>query len=273
MIPVTCHKSHLLRICPVVALVRSVSNRRPVGNPTVMDEHRTAVMDIRPASDNANATSEPGREIDLGRRGTGAEADEPESGIDGRHLRRQRNIEAVLDAVIDLSQDGVMNPSWEASGAAAGVSARSIQRYFPARSDLMSAALDRVMDRTDPIVRLDDVGEGPLERRIVQYVDRRIDLHQSFGPLVRSAFRQHCEVRHPSVVAAQKLLREQIEAQFAPELDQMNDDVRRRIVALLDVAFQFEGVEHLSNHCELSDGELKKALRAQLSAHLCAHRR
>lgn len=242
------------------------------GYGSLMDEHRSAVMDIRPASDGMIATSEPDDELGLEAGDVGAD-EGGEQETDGRHLRRQRNVDAVLDAVIDLTQDGVMNPSWEAAGAAAGVSARSIQRYFPARSDLMSAALDRVMDRMSPIVQSEYLGEGPLDTRITEFVDRRVELHQGFGPLARSAFQQYDESRHPSVVAAQKLMREQLEAQFAPELDQMKDDVRRRTTALLDVVFQFEGLEHLSTRCELSGDERKNALGALLSAHLGTHRR
>ena len=51
-------------------------------------------------------------------------------GEDGRHERRARNRDAVVDALLALVGDGDLAPSAEAVAARAGLSSRSLFRYF-----------------------------------------------------------------------------------------------------------------------------------------------
>ena len=64
---------------------------------------------------------------------------------DGRRARRERNREAVLDALMELVKEGDDDPSVDDIAARAGVSYRSVYRYFDDRADLFDAATKRAM--------------------------------------------------------------------------------------------------------------------------------
>ena len=48
--------------------------------------------------------------------------DRPGSGTDGRQLRRRRNREAVVEALLDLYREGNLRPSTEEIAARSGLS-------------------------------------------------------------------------------------------------------------------------------------------------------
>ena len=79
---------------------------------------------------------------------------------DGRTLRRARNRDAVLDAVIEIFEEGDIDPSVDSVAERAGVSNRSIYRYFDHRDHLMRAAVTHAMRRVIPEIQLDAVGVG-----------------------------------------------------------------------------------------------------------------
>ena len=58
--------------------------------------------------------------------------DAPEVPGDGRLARRDRNRIAVLDAAIELFAEGVLDPTPDDVATRAGISARSVYRYFEA---------------------------------------------------------------------------------------------------------------------------------------------
>ncbi|HRE00682.1 MAG TPA: TetR family transcriptional regulator, partial [Ilumatobacteraceae bacterium] len=63
--------------------------------------------------------------------------------VDGRRGRRDRNRDAVVDALLTLYHDGVLEPSADAIAEQAGLSARSLFRYFDDLDDLQRAAVER----------------------------------------------------------------------------------------------------------------------------------
>src|SRR5688500_3891186 len=66
--------------------------------------------------------------------------------VDGRRLRRQQNREAVIDALIELFEEGSYTPSSAEVAERAGISPRSLFRYFDDVDDLNRAAVDRHID-------------------------------------------------------------------------------------------------------------------------------
>ena len=69
---------------------------------------------------------------------------------DGRRLRRALNREAVVDALLDLYSEGNLRPSTDEIAERAGISPRSLFRYFEDSDDLAGEAVSRQLERVMP---------------------------------------------------------------------------------------------------------------------------
>jgi TetR/AcrR family transcriptional regulator, regulator of autoinduction and epiphytic fitness len=189
--------------------------------------------------------------------------------VDGRTARRQRNKDAVLDALIALANEGDHEPPIERIADRAGVSYRSVYRYFDDRTDLMLSAIARVMGDLWPIFDIDHLGDGPLDERIDRLIAIRLDAYRRLAPVTRSAV--HLRVNEPIVAESydrvRGYLRDQLAQQFEPELAAMPDPEREIALAALDTMFQFEALEYLAKH----DGMTNEALAGVLTRHVRAH--
>jgi hypothetical protein len=65
-------------------------------------------------------------------------------------------------------------------------------------------------------------------------------------------------------------IREQLEAQFAPELARIDPTERRSVVAAIDVMFQFEALDFLGRHDAMTDEAMIEVLERHIRAHLGA---
>jgi AcrR family transcriptional regulator len=97
--------------------------------------------------------------------------------------RRQATQAAVLTAALDvLIADGYANFSASRVAARAGVSRGALERYFPTKNDLLTAATQRAMDAAVAHAqRLASAGE---ERTVERFL--RDSEHFFFGPLYRA---------------------------------------------------------------------------------------
>jgi TetR/AcrR family transcriptional regulator, regulator of autoinduction and epiphytic fitness len=189
--------------------------------------------------------------------------------VDGRTARRERNKDAVLDALIQLANEGHHEPPIELIAERAGVSYRSVYRYFDDRTDLMLSAIGRVMGDLWPIFDIENLGEGPLDERIDRLIRIRLVAYRKLAPVTRSAV--HLRVNEPVVAESydrvRGYLRDQLARQFEPELAAIPDNERDVALSALDTMFQFEALEYLAKQ----DGMTDDALAGVLSRHVRAH--
>ncbi len=190
--------------------------------------------------------------------------------VDGRTARRERNKDAVLDALIQLANEGHYEPPIELIADRAGVSYRSVYRYFDDRTDLMLSAIGRVMGDLWRIFDIDGLGEGTLDERIERLIAIRLDAYHQLAPVTRSAV--HLRVNEPIVAESYErvrgYLRDQLAQQFEPELAAMPDAERAIALAALDTMFQFEALEYLAQRDGLADDDLAGVLDRHVRAHL-----
>ncbi len=66
--------------------------------------------------------------------------------VDGRVERRERNRAAVVDAMVSLLDEGVLDVTLERAAERAGVSVRSVFRYFDGVDDLRRQTTARHFD-------------------------------------------------------------------------------------------------------------------------------
>ena len=93
---------------------------------------------------------------------------------DGRSLRRERNRDSVIEALLDLVREGNMDPGGAEIAERAGVSHRSVFRYFDDLGDLITTAIDTELNRAFALGHIDDLGEGTLDHRVEVLVDTRL---------------------------------------------------------------------------------------------------
>lgn len=100
---------------------------------------------------------------------------------DGRHLRRQHNRAAVVEALLYLYGQGNLDPSAEEIAERAGLSARSLFRYFDDLGDLCRAAIVAQRQALHALVPLRFDPGATLEYRVVRVVDHRVALFEAMG--------------------------------------------------------------------------------------------
>ncbi|MEO1059567.1 MAG: helix-turn-helix domain-containing protein, partial [Actinomycetota bacterium] len=88
------------------------------------------------------------------------------SDADGRSLRRERNREAVIDALVELIQEGNLEPGAKQIAERAGVSHRSVFRYFDDMTDLAETAVRREFAAAAELAAIPQPSSDSLAARI-----------------------------------------------------------------------------------------------------------
>jgi AcrR family transcriptional regulator len=188
--------------------------------------------------------------------------------VDGRTARRDRNTDAVLDAVRELFIEGNYTPTAEAVAARSGVSLRSVYRYFEDTEALFRAAIARRVAQAEPLFVFPDLGEGELDDRIARLVDHRLALYAALGPEARAAVLRGAAAPLVSraLDARRRQLFGQLEEHFAPELRAIGGVRAKALLQCVDLLLQFESLEHLSLRSGLSRARVRRVLTAGVSA-------
>jgi AcrR family transcriptional regulator len=177
-------------------------------------------------------------------------ADDPDrmsgdAAADGRRLRREANVDAVIEATLDLMAEGQVQPGAAAIAERAGISMRSLFRYFEDLDELALIAVERQAERADDLFVAID-GTGSLDGRITRLVEHRLALHRRIGGVLRAGrARAH---QHPAIAAAlarrRLQLRRQLEHLFAGELAAAGPQ-RGDVLAALEVLTGPEALDAL----------------------------
>jgi AcrR family transcriptional regulator len=184
--------------------------------------------------------------------------------VDGRRLRREQNRDNVIDALLELFAEGVYEPSSAEIAERAGLSPRSLFRYFDDVDDLHHAATRRQLRRARPLLDVAVDPAAPTAQKIERLVDARVRLYEDIGPSARAT--RVCAHRHPALARELKerraYLRKQAARLFAPELTAS----RAALLPVLDATCSFETYELLRHDQGLSRARASTALVAALTA-------
>jgi AcrR family transcriptional regulator len=188
--------------------------------------------------------------------------------LDGRSLRRERNVDAVIDAVLEMFAEEALFPTIEQAAARSGLSLRSLYRYFADPGELMEAAISRSRVLGVEASHLAAIGHGPLEGRIDEFVAMRIRLHETVGPVYRATVANAARLPRirEELTRNRHDFREQFELQFAPELSALKTADRAIAVSAGDLLTQLDSIEFLRRHRQLSMAETSEVLRVALRA-------
>ncbi len=181
--------------------------------------------------------------------------------LDGRRARREQNVEAVVDAMLDLLGDGNLSPGAAAVAERSGVSLRSVFRYFDDMDSLTSRAIARQMERAAPLFDLLD-DSGSTSERAERLAAHRVMQHAKLAPFARIAILRSAEypVVAEGLATRRDALRRQVEALFAIELDARDESERSDVLTALEAATSFEVVEVLVTHRGLAADRVEAML-------------
>ena len=187
---------------------------------------------------------------------------------DGRRARRGRNRDAVVEAMLELYSDGNLAPSSDEIAARAGLSPRSLFRYFDDIDDLARAAIDRHLARVLPLTPIDAEADAPLVDRIAALVEQRARVFEAIGNIGRVS-----RMRAPfqPLVAAELtqsrvFFRKQIKRLMARELSAMAAARAANVLAAADVLCSFEAFQLLRHDQMLSRARAATVLGDTLAA-------
>lgn len=190
--------------------------------------------------------------------------------VDGRTARRNRNRDAVLDAMIDLTTETGEEPAIEAVAERAGVSYRSVYRYFDDRTELLVSALKRDMGDGYSIFDIDELGQGSLDTRIERLIRTMVRAHRQLAPLTRLAVRLRAD--EPAVAElyddVRQFSRDRVETQFAPELAELDPHERHLALVAIGAMLQVETLDYLCRSQQLDDASITAILTRHIRAHL-----
>jgi len=188
--------------------------------------------------------------------------------IDGRTARRQRNLDAVLDVVLEMFAEDMMFPSIEQASKRSGLSLRSLYRYFADPGELVEAAIKRSQAQGAEATHLPQIGEGPFAGRLDDFVSMRLRLHEASGSMFRATI--HNAASHPRVRDElhenRRLLRQQFELQFRPELAALSPRASASALEAGNALTQIDSIDLLRRVRNLTVAETEAILHDALTA-------
>lgn len=188
--------------------------------------------------------------------------------IDGRRAWRQRNRDAVVDALLDLYREGNVSPSANEVAERSGLSRRSLFRYFDDLDDLSRAAIARQTLRASHLIALQGIGDGSLADRVARIAAQRVSLFDAIAPAARVG---RLRAPYQPIVAedirkSRAMFRGQVEKHFATELVRLQPDRRRETLSAADVLCSFESFDLLRQAQGLNRQEYQRTIRRALTA-------
>jgi AcrR family transcriptional regulator len=167
--------------------------------------------------------------------------------VDGRRLRGERNKEGVIEAILDLLNEGNERPTTAQIAERSGVSVRSVFRHFDDVESLYAAAVETHAGRMASHYAR-PLPTGELDERISGIVDRRADLYEAIGPVRRAGERLRSS--SPSIAGkldySRTLLRRELDEVFAAEIAAAPARDREAVTDALEAATSWHSWEALT---------------------------
>ena len=186
----------------------------------------------------------------------------PVSAVDGRSLRRERNRQDIVDALLGLIENGETEISAALIASKAGLSERSIFRYFDDVNDLYRSVCDLAFSKEIEYALIDDAGVGSLDTKIENFVNQRVRIYtmnEKIAPAARSFAFKNPIIKNQLVVG-RKLLRTQIIKHFAEELSVFDKQQQQVAVAIIDSLTTFEYYDMMRSDQKMSVQTIKSVL-------------
>jgi AcrR family transcriptional regulator len=187
---------------------------------------------------------------------------------DGRRMRSERSRQAIIDAVIELIDEGNLIPTAQQASDRAGVGIRTVFRHFSDMESLFTEVDLQTRDATEALFIGGD-RDGTLEQRIEHAVERRAHGYETKGNsiLCTHAQRWRYEVLRKNYARYQRGLRKDLE-DWLPELKALSRPYREAV----DAVASFEMWHRLREDQSLSKQHSAEVVITMLKAMIPADR-
>ena len=193
--------------------------------------------------------------------------------VDGRVLRRERNRELVIDAMLDLLVEGVARPTAQDVADRSGVSLRSIFRIFEDVDTLHAEAAVRQHERTKHLF-VEVPPTGPLPDRIHAVVAVHSRIYEHIAPVRRVAVRMAATSQPLAdyLERSRRWFRDEVarvfaaEAAEAAEADEARDTDAAELLAAVERALSWEAWNQLRSAQDLSAARARRAVHRTVTA-------
>jgi AcrR family transcriptional regulator len=167
---------------------------------------------------------------------------------DGRRQRSERSKQAIIDASLELMEEGILVPTAQLISERAGVGIRSFFRHFADMGTLFATIEEQKRESTEALFVGGDRA-GSLEERILQATERHADGYENQKNIILSTSAQswRYQVLRKNYARYQRGLRKDLD-DWLPELEQL-PRVQREAV---DAVASFEMWHRLREHQGLS---------------------
>lgn len=192
--------------------------------------------------------------------------DEPTK-VDGRIARSKRTFAAVVDAFLELLEEGELRPTAARVADRAGVSRRSVYVHFRDLDTLFAAAAERHYElRLLPLLMYGPLPET-LHERIAAFVDVKALRMEKITPVRRAAGLQAPFSREVAfqLQAARDRAWLEVERVFEPELAALECEERDIVASALLVATTWPTWETLRETRGLNVAQTKAVLAHMLT--------
>ncbi len=167
--------------------------------------------------------------------------------LDGRGLRRERNRGAIVEALLELCNEGHTDASAALIAERAGLSARSLFRYFDDIDDLYRTVCQVQFDRITAVSNIHNFGRGTTAEKVENLVEQRIRIYRASGNIDRVARTQQYRVPAIAKMLAQgrDALMENAARHLHDELSSLDRLQRVTALSCIDVFTSFEALDRL----------------------------
>jgi len=185
--------------------------------------------------------------------------------LDGRRERGARNKEAVVSALLELYSQGEVQPPAARIAEMAGVSERSVFRYFDDMEDLASCAIAVQWDRIRDLYETLD-SSGDLTKRINSIVDHRLKLYDKVGNVMRVAVvaAYKSQVVASAVKERRLIMGRRALQQFENELKTARYMENKE--RILDYTLSLENIIYLKEALGLSHNKVRETLTVAIKS-------
>jgi AcrR family transcriptional regulator len=155
---------------------------------------------------------------------------------DGRHQRVERGKAAVMEALMGLFAEGKYAPSIAEVAERAGVSERTLFRYFSSFNDLVAEAIAHIYPRVQPFF-FAAPPDGPLEVRMYELAKLRVDFCAKYS--VISITLDNLAYRASAAAGARYarsiMLTDQLKNWLGKDLERINEEKLCLLALVFDI--------------------------------------
>ena len=167
---------------------------------------------------------------------------------DGRRMRSERSRDAIIEAALQLVQEGILVPTAQQIADRAGVAMRTFFRHFESMESLAAAVDEHTRDSYESMFTLNE-RQGALDERVKKAVQHRAHAYEQVKNVILSTKAQlwRSDVLAKNYARDQRKLRRDMEG-WLPELKSLPREKREAV----DAITAFEMWHRLRSHQGLS---------------------